>query len=348
VQKMKLEDQMRSRIRLQGKSKETFTTYWHWCARFVKWLHEDTGKWIHPKDVGKDEVTRWLTFLATKLRVAKNTQNLALQSVCYMYREILHQPLEGVAAIRSKRPEQARQVIDESEVIRLFDEMSGVPLLVSHIMYGCGPRIGEVANLRIKDISFERCQLYIHSGKGDKGRHVPFPECLHDRVRTQIESMRVLHKYDLEQNHNGVSLPGAYRRKSPKACLQFGWYYLFCSGNLSRDEDGLLCRHHMDKSHLAREIKSASERAGIEKRVTSHILRHTWATHSNEQGVDMRTIQVLMGHKDIRITEGYVHANKNKATAAKSPLESILEQPNIASESRKDNSASTGLRLFVG
>jgi integron integrase len=326
---MKLEEQMRNSIKLQGKSKETFATYWHWCKDFLVWLKNRNGSWVHPSQVGEVEVTQWLTHLATKRRVAKNTQNLALNSVCYLFRHVLRKPLEGVSAVRARRPEQAREVIDVSEVVRLFSELRGVPLLVAQLMYGCGLRIGDVARLRIKDLSFERKQLHIHTGKGDKGRHTPFPECVHERVKRQVESMRVLHARDLEFNPNGVSLPDALRRKSPRAASQFYWYYLFCSDNLSYDDDGLLCRHHRDKSHLAREIKDAAERARIDKRVTSHVLRHSYATHSNEQGVDMRTLQIILGHVDIRTTETYVHANKNRATAAHSPLESLLENPTI-------------------
>jgi len=323
---MTLKEQMLNRIRATGRSEATFSTYWHWCERYMRFVKEKAGAWKHPKDCGRDEVEGWLSHLANgKDWVSKNTQNLALQSVCYLYREVLKQPLEGVNALRSSRPEHVREVVDQSELVKLFAELRGVGLLAAQLMYGCGLRIGDVVKIRVKDISFERSQIHIHSGKGDKSRHVGFPQCLHDSVISQIESMRVLHADDVRQGLNGVSLPDGYGRKCKSAHLEFAWWYLFASDSYSKcPRSGSLYRHHRDKSHIGRLIKEAVSRAGIDKRITSHCLRHSWATHSNEMGVDIRTIQVLLGHTDLRTTERYVHANKDKATAAKSPLEQLL------------------------
>jgi len=314
---------MLNRIRATGRSEATFSTYWHWCERYLRFVKEKTGAWKHPKECGRDEVEAWLSHLAnSKEWVSKNTQNLALQSVCYLYREVLKQPLEGVNALRSSRPENVREVIDQSEIAKLFKALRGVELLAAQMMYGCGLRIGDVVNLRIKDISFERSQIHIHSGKGDKSRYVSFPQCLHELVRKQIASMRVLHTDDVRQGLNGVSLPDGYGRKCKSAHLDFAWWYLFASDNYSRcPRSEKLYRHHRDKSHIGRKIKEASKKAGIDKRVTSHCLRHSWATHSNEIGVDIRTIQVLLGHSDIRTTEIYVHANQHRATASLNPLQ---------------------------
>jgi integron integrase len=320
---MTLKEQMLNRIRATGRSEATFSTYWHWCERYLRFVKEKTGAWKHPKECGRDEVEAWLSHLAnSKEWVSKNTQNLALQSVCYLYREVLKQPLEGVNALRSSRPENVREVIDQSEIAKLFKALRGVELLAAQMMYGCGLRIGDVVNLRIKDISFERSQIHIHSGKGDKSRYVSFPQCLHELVRKQIASMRVLHTDDVRQGLNGVSLPDGYGRKCKSAHLDFAWWYLFASDNYSRcPRSEKLYRHHRDKSHIGRKIKEASKKAGIDKRVTSHCLRHSWATHSNEIGVDIRTIQVLLGHSDIRTTEIYVHANQHRATASLNPLQ---------------------------
>jgi site-specific recombinase XerD len=249
-----------------------------------------------------------------------------------LYREIIKQPLEGVNALRSKRPETVREVVDQSELIKLFQALRGVELLSAQLMYACGLRIGDAVKIRIKDISFERCQIHIHSGKGDKSRYVGFPKILHESVKQQIESMRVLHADDIRQGLNGVSLPDGFGRKSPKAHTEFAWWYLFASDNYSRcPRSGNLYRHHRDKSHIGRLIKDAVAKAGIDKRITSHCLRHSWATHSNEMGVDIRTIQVLLGHSDIRTTEIYVHANKDRATASKNPMEALLANPAAAS-----------------
>jgi integron integrase len=321
-----IREQMLNRIRATGRSEETFKTYWYWCEKFIRFVKDKTGQWKHPKDCGRYEVECWLSHLANgKEWVSKNTQNLALQSVCYLYREILRQPLENVKALRCKRPDSVREVVDQSEIKLLMNQLRGVELLAVCMMYGCGLRIGDVVKLRIKDLSFERKQIHIHSGKGDKSRYVPFPEVLHEPVRKQIESMRVVFTDDMRQGLNGVSLPDGFGRKSPTSHKTFAWWYVFASDNYSRcPRSGVLYRHHRDKSHLGRLIKNAVNKAGIDKRITSHCFRHSWATHSNEMGVDIRTIQVLLGHSDLRTTEIYVHANKDKATASKNPLQEML------------------------
>lgn len=311
---------------MQGKSRKTAETYWHWVESFCRYLKSQSGKWINPKDVHTAEVSAWLTHLAVECRVSKSTQNTALQAVCYLYREVLGNPLQNVAAIRAKRPQHVRDVLDVSEVERLFAELEGVGLLAAQMMYASGLRIGELVALRIKDLSFERCQIHVHAGKGDKDRYISFPACLHERVQKQVESMRVLHGMDGDANPNGVSMPDCLRTKFRSAPRQFAWYYLFCSDSLSRSDEGILCRHHRDPDNISREINQAAQRAGIEKRVTSHVLRHCYATHANEMGLGLRELQVLLGHTDIRTTEIYVHANKNNVTASRSPLDALASR----------------------
>lgn len=324
-----IKKQMLHRIRATGRSEETFKTYWLWCERYITFLKQHAEEFRSLEITSRDKAERWLSSLANgKEWVSKNTQNLALQSICYLYREVLKQPLEDVNALRAKRPESVREVVDQSELVKLFSALRGVELLAAQLMYGCGLRIGDAVKLRIKDISFERCQIHIHSGKGDKSRYVAFPKVLHEPIRKQIESMRVLHADDARQGLNGVSLPDGFGRKSKSAHMEFAWWYLFASDNYSRcPRSETLYRHHRDKSHIGRLIKDAVARAGIDKRITSHCLRHSWATHSNEMGVDIRTIQVLLGHSDIRTTEIYVHANQHKATASRNPLEALLANP---------------------
>jgi integron integrase len=342
---MKLKEQMQRHTKLQGKSPKTFETYWHWCSEFFEFCRDKAGTWVHPKECGRKEIESWLTYLANERHVSKNTQNLALQSVLYLYREILEIKIEGVKAMRSTKTVTVRDVLDVSELRRLFDHMDGVPLLAAQMMYGCGLRIGDLIALRIKDISFERKQIAVKTAKGDKWRYVSFPEVLHDAVKRQIESTRVLHRHDEQDNPNGVSLPGAYRRKSPSSARSIMWYWLFPSDTLSKGDEGVFCRHHRDTSHIARQIKEASQRAGIEKRVTSHILRHCYATHSHENGVSLRTLMLLLGHNDIRTTEIYTHADKNAATSAKSPLETLLANPGHRQHKPKDDDKPFTLRV---
>lgn len=335
---MTLRDEMQRKIRLQGKSDETFKTYWHWCERFFRFVRDKEGRWKHPATCGRDDVEAWLSSLANGSEwVSKNTQNVALQSVCYLYRHIIGEPLVGVDAMRAKRPQRTRDVADVSEIAAIFSQLRGPDLLAAKLMYAAGLRVGDVVNLRIKDLSFERCQIHIYSGKGDKDRYTQFPQVLHDGVRTQIESMRVLHSDDLRQGLNGVSLPDGWGRKSPSSRMDFAWWYLFASDRYSRcPRSGNLYRHHRDRSHISRQIATATKRAGIHKRITSHCIRHSYATHSIEQGTDIRALQVLMGHTDIRTTEGYVHCSQDRATASKSPLESLLANPNLAPSLREE------------
>jgi integron integrase len=324
---MKLEEQMRQKIKLQGKSPKTFGTYWKYSFEFLRHLRDaNGGEWVHPSTVGRTEIEQWLTKMAVG-GCAKSTQNTALQAVLYLYRDVLGIKIENVSAMRSKRAQHTREVMSVEEVSQLFDELCGIDLLAAQLMYGCGLRISDVVGLRLKDISFDRKQLSIKAGKGDKWRFTCFPEVLHDSVSHQIESVRGLWKQDQSQNPNGVALPDNFRKKSPSSASDLRWYWLFPSENLSRGEDGVLCRWHRHEDHIARQISLASKRAGIMTRVTSHVLRHSYATHAHEQGVPMRTLMELLGHVDIRTTEIYVHADQHSATAAKSPLENLLRHP---------------------
>jgi integrase len=236
-------------------------------------------------------------------------------------------------------------VLDVSEVALLFNHMDGVGLLAAQMMYGCGLRIGDLISLRIKDLSFERKQITVKDAKGDKWRYVSFPEVIHDAVRRQIESVRVVHRYDEVDNPNGVSLPGAYRRKSPSSARSLLWYWLMPSETLSKGQEGVVCRHHRDPSHIARQIKEAAERAGIDKRVTSHVLRHSYSTHSVEQGMPIHVLQKLLGHSDIATTAGYLHASKDGVTASKSPLETLLANPGHRKQKPKDDDKPFTLRV---
>lgn len=328
---MKLREQMLRRIRMQGKSDATFKTYWHWCEKFIRWIRDQQGEWIHPKDLGESDVESWLSWLANGPEwVSANTQNVALQSLCYLYREVLNQPLGNVNAIRAKRPQRVRDVLSVEEVARLFGELNGVELLAAQLIYGCGLRIGDVVGLRVKDVSFDRCQLHIWDGKGRKDRLTQFPSVLHDSMRRQKEIVRRQHRNDSRDGLNGVSLPDGWGCKSPRSHLDFAWWYIFASDHYSTcPRSGKLYRHHRDRSHLSRRISQAAKRAGIEKRITSHNLRHSFATHSSEQGMPIRVLQELMGHSDIRTTETYLHASADGATAARSPLESLLARREI-------------------
>ena len=332
---------MMDRIRQQGKSFQTFKTYWHWSKRYLEYC-KSSG--VGKETPAREAAESWLTHLANVDRVSATTQSLALQSICYLYRHVLKRPLEGVSAIRAKKRKPAPEVCTRDEVRRLVEAQSGLSRLVTLMMYGCGLRISGVMNLRIKDLFFDRNQIHVHGAKGQKDRYVQFPEFLHPMVQRQVESIRMLHASDTKHGRNGVSLPDAFGRKCPSAHKSFHWYYLFCSEAESKCPfTGTLYRHHRDKSNTARQIKLAAERAGIDRRITSHALRHSWATHLSENGVDLRTIQELAGHEHIETTQRYLHVDQNRATATRSPVEALgdaLKEPR-----RKDDKDPPAFRV---
>lgn len=325
---MKIEQQIRETIRMQGKSSKTADAYWMWVRKFLLFAREKRGQWAHPCELRERQVEIWLKHLANVENVSANTQNQAFSALCYLYTHVLKQPLVGVSALRAKRSDRIRDVLDQSELIELFSQLRGQALLAARMMYASSFRIGEIGGIRIKDLSFERKQIVIRGGKGNKDRIVGFPTILHDAVAAQVESMRVLWKSDNSEGRNGVSLPNRFGVKSPSSHREFAWYYLFTSDHESKcPNSGKLYRHHQDMGHIARQIKNAALACGFAKRVTSHCLRHSFATHSIENGVPIHVVQKLMGHSDVATTERYLHIAKDGATAAKSPLEHLLANP---------------------
>lgn len=343
--------QLRRKIESQHKADGTADAYWGWVKRFLLFAREKRGEWVHPQDMGERQVAIFLSHLASEEGVSANTQNQAFSALCYLYRHVLDRPLEGVSALRAKRPDAIREVLDQSEIVALFEQLSGVALLTARMMYASSFRIGEVGRIRIKDISFERKQIVVRRGKGEKDRVVGFPKAIHDAVSKQIESTRQVWVQDMESGKNGVSLPKAFGRKSPASHEQFRWYYLLCSTSESRcPKSGRLLRHHRHMGSIARQISIAADRAGIEKRVTSHCLRHSFATHSIESGVPIHFVQKLMGHASIETTETYLHASKDMATASPSPIESIVAQElgHRLAEPPRGGDGRRGLRVCAG
>lgn len=322
---MKTLELLERKIRAQGKSRETFKTYAKWCKDYFLWLKENNGgAWKHPNEAGKPEVEAWLTSLSNDKRMSANTQNVAMQSVIYLYRHVIGVAIEGLEATRAKRKENVREVLDQSEIQSLVEHLDGVPRIVVLMMYAAGLRIGDLMHVRVKDISFERKQIFVRGAKGDKDRVVGFPVELHDLVRKQIQQVEILWRADQEDGLNGISLPDALGRKMPSVRKKLAWYYLFPSDSYSMcPYEKKLYRHHRDTSHINRCIVRAVDQAGINKRITSHNLRHSFSTHSLESGVDIKALQTLLGHADIRTTEKYLHVKKDGVTASRSPIKDI-------------------------
>lgn len=318
VKAPRLLDQVRARLRLRHYSLRTEQAYIGWIRRFIL----ANGK-RHPRDMGAAEVEAFLTALATDGKVAPGTQNQALSSLLFLYREVLGVDLPWMETmVRAKRPRRVPVVLSHDEVVRLLARLDGQYALMASLLYGAGMRLMEAIRLRVKDVDFARNEICVRDGKGGKDRRVPLPQKIHEPLRQQVERVKVIHREDLDAGFGAVWLPHALARKYPSAPRELGWQYVFPAAQRSRDpRDGEERRHHVDESSLQRAVKAARHRAGIVKPATCHTLRHSFATHLLEAGQDIRTIQELLGHKDVATTQIYTHVLNRGGMGAVSPLD---------------------------
>ncbi len=322
--KPKLLDQMRQALRARHYSYRTEQAYIHWVRRFIL-FH---GK-RHPAEMGVPEIEAFLSHLATEEHVATATQNKALSALLFLYRHVLHKdlPADRLNFTLAKRPQRLPVVLSRAEVKRLMAFLDGTPWLVAQLLYGSGLRLSEALRLRIQDLDFDRRLLVVRSGKGDKDRTTLLPQSLRPALELQIQRVRRLYTQDLANPQwEGVSLPTALARKYPNAPREWVWQYLFPAERLSRDpRSGRLLRHHLHPSSIQKAIRAAARAAQIPKRVTPHTLRHTFATHLLERGYDIRTVQELLGHKDIRTTMIYTHVLQRGPYGVRSPLDDLTD-----------------------
>jgi integron integrase len=314
----RLLDQVRERLRLKHYSLRTEQAYVGWIRRFIL----ANGK-RHPREMGAGEVEGFLTSLATRGQVAASTQNQALAALLFLYREVLGTTLPWMETmVRAKRPQRVPVVLSRDEVVRLLALMDGRCALMASLLYGSGMRLMECVRLRVKDVDFARNEITVRDGKGGEDRHVPLPQRLREALTAQIERVRLIHQQDLVDGHGAVWLPHALARKYPSAPRESGWQYVFPSSRLSRDpRGGEWRRHHLDEGILQRAVRSARLKAGIVKPTTCHTLRHSFATHLLEAGHDIRTIQELLGHKDVATTQIYTHVLNRGGHGVLSPLD---------------------------
>ena len=314
----RLLDQVRARLRLKHYSLRTEQAYVGWIRRFIL----ASGK-RHPRDMGVTEVEAFLSRLATVGQVAAGTQNQALSALLFLYREVLSIDLPWMeTVVRAKRPQRVPVVLSRDEVTRLLAAMEGRHALMASLLYGSGMRLMECVRLRVKDIDFGRKEICVRDGKGGKDRHVPLPQRLRDGLRAQLQRVVLIHQQDLAAGLGSVWLPYALARKYPAASRETGWQYVFPSDRLARDpRSGELRRHHLDEAGLQRAVRTARFTAGIVKPATCHTLRHSFATHLLEAGQDIRTIQELLGHKDVATTQIYTHVLNRGGHGVLSPLD---------------------------
>ena len=314
----KLLDQVRTLCRLKHYSIRTEQTYADWIKRFILFHHKR-----HPKDMGAPEVRLFLEDLAVRRRVAASTQNQALNALVFLYHQVLDQDLGSIGEFaRAKRPQRLPTVLTRDEVSRLLAGLDGTYRLIARLLYGTGMRLLEGLRLRVKDLDFDRNQIIIRDGKGEKDRVTMLPASLQTELRAHLERVRRLHEDDLAAGNGRVYLPYALAEKYPNANQDWDWQYVFPAKSLSTDpRSGDRRRHHVDETSLQRAIKIAVRTARLTKPASCHTLRHSFATHLLESGYDIRTIQDLLGHKDVATTMIYTHVMTKPGLGVKSPLD---------------------------
>lgn len=316
----RLLDQVRGVLRVKHYSIRTEESYIQWIKRFI-YFHQKR----HPRDMGAAEIQAYLTHLAVNRNVSPSTQNQALSALLFLYQQVLKMELPWMDDItRAKKPQRLPVVFSKDEVKHLLAQFEGSRWLVFSLLYGTGMRIMECVRLRVKDVDFEKREITIRSGKGDKDRLTLLPAPLIDPLRLHIEKVRHLHEQDLKGGYGTVYLPYALDRKYPTACREWGWQYVFPAKNISTDpRSGRQQRHHIDEQALQKAMKVAIRRAGITKPGSVHCLRHSFATHMLEDGYDIRTVQELLGHKDVKTTQVYTHVLRRGPRGVRSPLEML-------------------------
>jgi integron integrase len=316
----KLLDQLRDSIRLRHYSIRTEETYVQWVRRFI-FFH---GK-RHPETMGTSEITAFLTHLAVKDKISASTQNQALNAIAFLYRQVLKREMgELDEIVRAKRPERLPVFFSPTEAKAVLDRLEGVNKIMGSLLYGSGLRLMECLRLRIKDIDFEYKQIVVHDGKGQKDRVTPLPTSLSEFLKVQIKKVKTVHDQDIKEGYGAVFLPNALETKYPNANREFGWQYLFPASKRAVDpRTRVVRRHHLDESVLQRAVKMAVRSAGITKPASCHTFRHSFATHLLQSGYDIRTIQELLGHKDVSTTMIYTHVLKSGGQGVKSPLDDL-------------------------
>jgi integron integrase len=317
---MKLLDRLRTAIRLRHFSPRTEEAYAGWVRRYIV-FH---GK-RHPDQMGEAEIRDFLSSLAVQRKVAASTQNQALAALLFLYREVLNRPIDWVdIGVRAKRPQRLPIVLTRDEVRRVLSGMTGASGLVAGLLYGSGLRLTEALELRIKDLDFDRGEIRIRDGKGRKDRVTMLSATVQTPLREHLRRVRSLHERDLDGGFGRVILPDALSRKYPNADREWGWQWVFPASSRYFDQEaGIERRHHLHETVIQRDMKEAVRKAGIAKPASCHTLRHSFATHLLDSGYDIRTVQELLGHSDVRTTMIYTHVLNKGGRGVRSPADCL-------------------------
>lgn len=319
-QKPKLLDQVRHTCRLKHYSIRTEQAYVQWAKRFILFHHKR-----HPLTMGKLEIEAFLTHLAVDQQCSASTQNQAFNALLFLYRNVLRTDFGQLAGVvRAQRRKRLPVVMTRAEVQRVLAVMTGTTQLMAKLLYGTGMRLMECVRLRVKDLDFERGTITLRETKSPRDRVTMLPESLKAVLQTHLARVKILHEEDLKRGYGRVYLPFGLQQKYPNANREWGWQYVFPAANLASDpRSGETRRHHVNENSLQKAVKQAVRQAGLTKPVTCHTFRHSFATHLLESGSDIRTVQELLGHKDVATTQIYTHVLNRPGLAVRSPLDVV-------------------------
>jgi integron integrase len=311
---------LRQALRSRHYSRHTETTYCHWVKRYI-FFH----KIRHPAEMAEPEINSFLTHLAVKEHVSASTQNQALCALLFLYRYVLDRKIGDLGeVIRARKPVRLPVVMTKAEVKAVLSNLTGDKWLIAYLMYGSGLRLMESLRLRVKDVDFELNQITVRDGKGGKDRLTMFPASIKKPLAEHLNTVKRIHDADIAKGFGRVIMPDALARKYPNASKEWRWQWVFPQGTLWHNKDtGEHGRHHVHESIVQKSVKDAVARAGLAKRATCHTFRHSFATHLLEDGYDVRTVQELLGHKDLKTTMIYTHVLNKGPAGVRSPADNL-------------------------
>jgi integron integrase len=316
----KLLDRLREALRSRHYSRRTVQTYRMWVKRFI-YFHNVR----HPDEMGESEINAFLTHLAVKERVAASTQNQALSALLFLYRHVLGRKIGDLGeVIRARKPKRMPVVMTREEVKAVLSNLTGDKWLMASLMYGTGVRLMECLRLRVQDVDFSRTEVLVRDGKGAKDRITMLPESLRTPLQDHLKRVKAMHERDLADGWGRVVMPEALDRKYPNASREWRWQWVFPQENRwKNNKTGKEGRHHVHESIIQKAVAGAVRKAGLTKRATCHTLRHSFATQLLEGGYDIRTVQELLGHKDVKTTMIYTHVLNRGGKGVKSPMDEL-------------------------
>ena len=326
-----VQEKIREILRIKHYAYSTKRTYIDWFQRFYAYLTGIKNKDWETQGADETDVRDFLSHLAIKQRVSSSTQNQAFKALLFLFREVLKIDLHDLSkTVRAKRGPKLPAVLTQNEVRSLLEHLNGRDLLLVHILYGTGMRLMEVARLRVQDIDFGTNSIIVRASKGDKDRMTVLPYAVKNQLKEHLAATKKIHEYDLAKGFGEVYLPEALDKKYPNAAKEWRWQYVFPSATLSVDpRSGKVRRHHISPSSIQKIVADAVRKAGIPKHATVHTLRHSFATHLLMNGVNIREVQELLGHKNVETTMIYTHVLRNMSKAPKSPLDILLRQEKV-------------------